>query len=408
MRPFELRQAPPVIGEVKNGKKYNKNGTWLPKSLNHWRVVKREKRQENYVKIKEVHEVIGDKPIVVPIRFISDSPLENFSLFRAAFNKGTLMCGGKAPQSEEEQLKNYPAHPETGAPLYGVDIKEDESGKEYFVNEEGEAVRVERKNFNRATRHFRGRDSNGNANMDVEPYTYPCHKTCPIWQSGKCDLTGTLYFYLNSDELPDIYTTSLFVYRAKGTYAQKYLTASIKRLHQEYNGVMANLPFKLRFHQEPKEADDGNYYDVPMPCIETGVPKPEFEDLVQKEIQRRAKRYKMMHGRSHDSFADLKQKGMLEDMQGREVVETMYDSSTPPKAQKEESGTPDYPEELVEFFNTQTVPPRKRSMLWDQHEGDIEAIKQSVHQDKKNQPDVEFEDEDFLDDEEVFGDEDSS
>lgn len=396
MRPFELRQAPPILGEVKNGKKYNKNGTWLPKSLNYWRVVKREKRKENYIKLDEVHDILGDQPKVVPIRLISDNPLENFSLFRAAFNKGTLMCGGKAPQSEKEQIHDFPAHPDSGAPLYGEEIHE-EDGEEYFINEEGEEVPIERRNFNRATRHFR-KDEQGEADMDVEPYTFPCHKTCPIWQSGKCDLTGTLYFHLDSDRLPDKYTTPLFVYRAKGTYAQKHLTASIKKLHREYNGILANLPFKLRFHQEPEQTSDGDYYDVPKPCIETGVPKSEFQDLVDEEIEKRAKRYKMMHGRPHENFEELKQKGMLEGMQGRDVVETMFESSKPPVEQAEREETPDFPEELTEFFDYHTVPPRKRTMLWDQHDGDIEAIKQEVKKDQDRQTDVD----EMLPDEEIF------
>lgn len=398
-RPFDLRETPTVALEAKLGKIIAEKNYTRPTTLKHWRLVYRKRKGENFMRIDEAHEQLGDQPKEIPITLISDDPHESFSLFRGAFDQSRLMCGAPVrTEDADEMMRDHPAA-ENGAPLTQP-IEEDEDGQEYVTLSDGEEIPVtQRKDFIKANRFF-----NREGPID-EPYGYPCSKHCSLWDRGddadvRCNIEGTLYFYLNDHRMPDRLLRMLGVFRASGTWSQRTLMSSLQSIHKMTGGILAGLPLVLRHHMEKKKTSGGDTYNVPMPMIDPGYPPQKFLELVDQEVQKRRKRYEQLHGQAPESREDLLQTGALEGMQGRDALETMNPIDDD---ELDADERPDFPDELAAFFGDQKVPPRKREMLWEQHEGDIEAIKAQVQEDKEAQPEPFDDDEDFIDDANLFG-----
>jgi len=390
MRPFELRSTPIVGLEAKLGKIIAEKDYTRPTKLKHWRMVYRKRKGDNFQRIDKLHEIIGDKPKRIPINLVSDDRHENFSLFRGAFDQSKLMCGAPVRAEDAWDMMKHPVH--DGAPVHAPTKEED--GQEVVTLKDGETVPVTRDSFIRAQRFF---DSNGTVE---EPYDFPCSKHCKIWQNGKCDIEGTLYFYLAGEHIPDDLKNILGVFRASGTWAQRTLLSSLKHISELTNGILANLPLVLCHHMTQKRTSDDEIYTVPVPKIYLGLPKDQFAAKLEQEIKRRRRLYEMLHSEPPTCREDLLQTGSLRDMQGREELQTMMPVDDEELASDER---PDYPDHLVEHFDQKNVPPRKREMLWEQHEGDVEAIKEQVDEDVSAQPDA-IDGELEIDDDDLFED----
>ncbi len=260
-RPFELYAAPPIDLEIKYGhKKISKGGKTYPSKLRHFIVVSRERDNVNFKIAKDVHNSLGDpKPKTIPIRLLSDNPVENFSLFRGMFSKtGELGCG--AP--------------------YGSDT---------------------------ALRRFRGK---GKDFKMVEPFEVKCSKDCPFWKNGKCDISGILYFRLDKS-LPR--SGALGALRVNGTHAQRRMRASLDILYNETRGILANLPLEVNIHFENKRAQDGKTYPIPMVSVgpRSGV---DLNEALQHELSMRRNISDIMgHG-------EIQIRGVLSSINSREAI----------------------------------------------------------------------------------------
>lgn len=269
-RPFQLYSIPPISVEIKFGKKSGNR----PMMLEHFLVVERTKdSSQNFNVCEDVHAspLIGDKPMKIPITFMSDDIEENFALFRGAFdNKGLMSCGAK----------------------YG------EPTAKRWVD--------------------------GSSRLST-PKDVECNDQCPIWNSdkvypsfGKCSIFGTLYFRLH-DSIPR--AGEFGVLRIKGTYAKKYLQSSLAILAAQTGGILANLPLAVRIHFEKKRASDGQYYRTPMISIEPAEGPAKFMETVMREWENRAKLYQLRNGgKTHTDQEDLMIKGVLGAVSTREIL----------------------------------------------------------------------------------------
>lgn len=316
LRPYLLHTLPPVKIEIKYGYKNEKG---FPQRLEHFKIVDREKGGEkNYPDCTEVYEALGsDKPKSVPIVLMSDDVAENFALFRGVFDKtGNVICGSKY----------------------------------------GEKLAKRRVQFNETYDRIKP--------IDI-PEMVTCDDKCPIWNSGKCDLFGSLYFRLGSD-LPR--SGDFGIVRVKGAYGKKYLASSLEILKAQTGGILANLPLVLSMHTESKRAANGNTYKVPMLTINPGIGNSQFMEAVMQEYERRAKMFRIRNSKDHSDISDLMITDVLRDISSREgftdeaindepeiVGETVYGDGSqsepiviPPSIQKILDGLPDRRREIME------------------------------------------------------------
>lgn len=314
MRPWNLHMAPPVRVEIKYGRK---NGN-RPERLEHFLVVDRIKEDNNWRVIKEVHEALDDdKPTKVPIVLMSDDIQENFGMFRSFFVKGKLLCGSQ----------------------YGDD----------------KALR-------------RVRDG-----KDVAPYEVECSQECPFWQSDdkqkQCDISATLYFKLGS-HLPR--SSEFGVCRMKGSYAQRYMVGSLNILAGITNGILANLPLLLCINTEKKKAQDGRTYSIPLITVQPGLPQDQFLIAVEKEVERRARVYKMMNGEDHKDFEDLKILDVLKEINKREAF------TSDEFASEEEPLVLDEDDPFEKLMDDRKITRAQREHFRLKFKGDLEALQQHL------------------------------
>lgn len=271
-RTFDLHMAPPVVLEVKHGKKNEKG---YPTKLEGMLIVTREKGKGDSANFNHAADVMAALPKdqgedllkKIPIRLISDDPMESFHIYRGLYGKGKLACGAN-----------------------------------YLATE--------------ATRMFKGSEW-------VEPYKVVCNDECPFWNREKepCDLGGTLYFNLGKN-LPR--SGDLVLYRLNGRHAQRRMLASLKILEARCGGIMAGLPLQIAFYTELVKDGTNKTRAVPIVVVEPedGV---DFDLALIEELERRQK---MMHirrditGNATESYRKV---GMLKDIQHRELVSSIED-----------------------------------------------------------------------------------
>ena len=319
-RPYLLRQAPPIFGEAKNGMTVaNQSGSTYPQSLSYWRIVKREKNNNNYIKLEDVHERLGAEPKQLPIVLLSDDPHENLAGFRVAFYQGELVCGAPYMARDEDDVMDVVVDLETGRPV----PKSRQNDDDFDLDDDRYEVQEKIKAMRRYKRTEGGWEFS-------EPYDYPCHKQCPLWQAERgdgnfeCKLTHTLYFQLDSD-LP--HSEKLFVYRATGIWAQRTLIPSLEALKDQTNGILAGLPLYLEFREEYKPTPDGPRRKVPMPAITPRFGYSEFQKKVDEEMHRRQARYELVHNKTPEGIEDIEKAGSLVGMQSREALATVAEES---------------------------------------------------------------------------------
>jgi len=411
-RPFDLHQMPPIFGEIKNGKRRNKKG--MGQKLDHWLVVKRERGADyNFLVLEKVHEKLGSsQPTSVPIVFLSDDVEENIAGFRGWFEKGALRCGTQVPGEHTHLYKM-----EDGTEVRpGWVFNEGDAPKCYVVKgtnrivppgavdpetmvatksngdqqEVGERV-LSKERVAEAQRRFAWGNGNSIITEGVDPYPVACHDGCPIWnrddRNNRCKLQHTLYFNLASD-LP--YSDRLFVYRASGVYAQRTLIPSLKMIKDMAGGILAGLRLRLEFRQEGKPTPGGTTQNVPMPAITIGDNYDGFKSRVYQEIERRQQHFELINGRRADTLDDLKQTGLLKEMQSRDALasvaaetegdEETYDAYEEPK---------DFiPDALKPAFKEAGLTRRKQEMLVEQYDGDIDKIKAAVKKTVEDMPSI--------------------
>lgn len=404
-RPFDIHMMPPIFGEVKNGEKTDKG---FPTKLNYWKVVQRERVGKNWAKLDEVHDILaktqGPQPKSIPIVLLSDDPEENMPGFRSWFEKGTLMLGAPYPfdeftdayfsPSDQEIPESYVIPGDEDAPyayfVKGTDNKVppdvvdgeamtavSKNGDEFEV----ELVRLRTKKVGVATKYYE--EQGGSLVTEgVTPQSVPFHENSYAWREGRATLQHTLYFHL-AKHLP--YSDRLFVYRATGIYAQRTLLPSLRMIHNMTGGILAGLELRLEFREEAKKTPMGTQY-LPHPAITIGTNIQDFEDRVLEEIERRQKRYELIHGERAKSLEPLLRGGMLKGMQSREALESVVQDSADaePAEHKEEEDC--VPEELRELFNKAGYTKRKEQALMERFAGDVEAIKAEVEQHIKELP----------------------
>jgi hypothetical protein len=274
-RTFELHMAPPVVLEIKHGQKNEKG---YPTKLEGMIVVTREKGKGNSANFNKADDVMAALPkdaaegLVkkIPIRLISDDPMESFHIYRGLYGKGKLACGA-----------NY------GEP--------------------------------KATRMFRGSEW-------VTPYEVDCNDQCPLWNREKepCDLGGTLYFNLGKD-MPR--SGDLVLYRLNGRHAQRRMLASLKILEARCDGIMAGLPLQIAFYTELVKDGANQSRAVPIVVVEPqdGV---DFDVAMIEEVGRRKAIFDMKREiLGATGPTNILKKGMLRDIQRRELVANAEDEA---------------------------------------------------------------------------------
>ncbi|MFB6372003.1 MAG: hypothetical protein ABEN55_02540 [Bradymonadaceae bacterium] len=357
-RPYELRQEPPLFGEAKHGMTHEDG---YPTDLGYWRVVQRKKVNKNWVKLKDVHNELGDQPMEIPIQLASDDAKENFPGYRKLDDKGEFMCGAPYQAGDEGRM---------------TAVFDQKTGR--FVPEhrrdEFDDGRLETREAIEATRMF---DRNG---WTDEPQSYPCHKQCPYWQRGhdhngpRCELKHTLYFYLD-DTLP--HSTKLFAYQAKATNAQKTLSGSLTHLTEMTDGILANIPLKLELRYEPKQDPSGTFREMPRPAI---VPAEGFEEAIRQEIKRRKRKHELYYNESPDGLDDIRITGTLEGVHNRSALETQETRPDEPIESDTPSGIKDVstasisdlPNQLEEAFEKSDLPPQKQRLTVERFKHDAD------------------------------------
>lgn len=270
MKPYNLYGAPPVRIELKWGER----GSGRPNRFDHFKVASRVRsgQHNNFTRIQEVHDVIGEEPDRVPIVLMCDDPLENFSLFRGFWNqKGDLGCG--AP--------------------YGSD-----TARRFFREEADKSI-----------------------TKVPEGHEVKCSSECKYWkrENKGCTLTGNLFFKLR--DLP--FSEEFGVMRMKGANAQRRTLSSLNILHELSGGILANLPLVAVFHQEGMKDKNNRTNPIPLISIQHQGSQGEFMEAVAKEWRRRAELYEIRHGRPHGDQKDLIIKNVLSSIADREAMVEM-------------------------------------------------------------------------------------
>lgn len=375
-RQFHLHTKPPIFGEAKNGMK---NSSGYPTKLDHWRIVHRERDGDNFKRLKDVHEACGDDSgqglRELPIRLFSDDPRESLYGFRGWFLKkkdlgnfnddvriGELVCGAPdRPIDDDEWMTTRFANGRPVGDRKSIEV-EQEDGSIVTVDSTERTVPKARRRFNRQKRI-------------VEPYSHPCHEGCGVWERGLCEIQHTLYFEL-APELP--HAGKLFVYRGSGIHAQRTLVGSLEMIAQRTGGILANLPLMLEFRQELQSDPSGNQYNMPHPAVVPAVGVDKFNAAVDRELERRRRRFELVHGRAAEDLDEITITGALRSVQTyaamaadgeKQINEDDVDD------REEVEHTPAVPEELEQLMDDQNIPPRKRELLLDKHEGDVEAVR---------------------------------
>lgn len=271
-RTFDLHMAPPVVLEIKHGKKSEKG---YPTKLDGMIVVTREKigggDKANFNRADDVMEALKVDPVEglvkkIPIRLISDDPAESFHIYRGMYAKGKLACGAN----------------------YG-----DKMAMRRFKNSEW-----------------------------VEPYQFECSEDCPMWNREKdpCDLGGTLYCNLG-EGMPR--SGDLVLYRLNGRHAQRRMLASLKILEARCGGIMAGLPLQIAFYSELVKDGTGKMRSVPIVVVEQDD-RFNLDDCLLVELERRRKIADVKKAILGDTLkaitTNLFKKGMLKEIQHRELV----------------------------------------------------------------------------------------
>ncbi len=329
-RPFELHNAPPITLEIKYGmKKISKRGKPYPTKLNHFLVVTREKGDLNFEIAKDVHERLGSqRPKSIPIRLLSDRTSENFSLFRGMFsNQGILGCGS----------------------VYGD---------------------------SKALRRFQG---SGKDFQMCEPFEVDCSSECQYWQSGKCDISGMLYFRLPED-LPR--SGALGTVRINGTHAQRRIRASLDIIRKQTGGFLANLPLKIVIWQESKRAADGNFYPIPMLSVEPEGSQRALFEALEEELKRR-RQLRILQNQDIDS---LEIHGVLSSVTQRTAIDDSIDMDPGGEPEEIEGELYVMPEDLAELLKD--IPDRKAEMIINQFSDekgvpDVNKIREHLLKERK-------------------------
>jgi len=373
----------------------------LQKRAVEFRVVssEREPNGMNYKKHKTAHKKLGDKPRSIPIVLLSDDPEENLYGFRGWFAQpydkprpdksqyGRLRCG--APYEGEDTKTAY--FMEGGGEVPESHVESDDDGL-YFETESGKRVDVEEREEIRASRRVSvktyANKVKGDINNFVDPFDATCHKQCPIWQNGDCDVQHTLYFQVR---IPGV--DGLFVYRGSGVYAQRQLISSMKylkeqtKVHPSDDGILAGLPLQLHLHFEQK-GEEG--YDTPHVKIND----PGYVDLessVKDELDRRRDLYEARFGSAPDE--PIMKTGALSSMQSRDAQEAMATEATQAEdSLDEESSDVEVPDSVLRRFNQLGYPSRKRTLTVEQYtdngELNVEELNKYLSQEIERKEDV--------------------
>lgn len=327
MKPFNLYGAPPVRIELK----WAERTSGRPNRFDHFKVASRVRSgpNNNFERIEEVHEIIGDKPRRVPIVLMCDDPMENFSLFRGFWNKsGELGCGTP----------------------YGNEV-----ARRFFkVNPDKSVEKI------------------------PEGYEVKCSSECKYWKMEKgCTLSGNLFFKLR--DLP--FSEEFGVVRIKGANAQRRTLSSLSILHQLTGGILANLPLVAVFHQETMKDKNGRSNPIPLISVQHEGSQNDFMGAVAQEWRRRAELYEIRHGRPHGDQEDLLINNVLSSIADREAMVEMGNEESE-FFTEEEVGHP--------LFEGTSIPQRKQETLLYRATKDGEVDEEALQAMIKEENDVGF------------------
>ena len=255
-RPFNPIHKQHIAYEVKYGEKtQTAKGSTRPTKLNYFKVIYRRRGDAlNWDKVEGVHKILGDEPTSIPIRLMSDNPLENLSMYRGLFSPkhgGKLMCGS----------------------VYGS----------------GYAMRMMA--MDELTLGDDGIYSDGKFRSPLEftesPYKYNCTEDCPFWKTEdplkQCKMRSKLLFTI---DVPDFYDFCLL--RVNGIYAQLSLSSSLRTIKAISHGILANIPLNMKIHFEKSKDKIGGYYqDLPHITLELRHSLQEHENFILEELKRR-------------------------------------------------------------------------------------------------------------------------